>query len=136
MLPPRLARFNKVATNRVLRHLVGIGPMAELEHIGRRSGRIHRTMLLAFREGDQVTVALTYGPDVDWLKNLDVGGGGGRLRLGHELLRLGRPHRLTTAQGLAQVPGLVRAVLPVVGVEEFVQLPVVSERRRRRLPRP
>jgi len=125
----RLARFNRVGTNRVLRHLVGIGPFAELEHVGRTSGRPYRTVLMAFRRGDVVTIALTYGSDVDWLKNLRAGGG--RLRLGRELLTLGTPRTLSTADGLARMPWLPRQILPIAGCDEFVELPVLAARARR-----
>jgi deazaflavin-dependent oxidoreductase (nitroreductase family) len=129
VLPERLARINKRVTNPVLRHLVGLGPMAELEHVGRRSGRAYRTTLMAFRRGDTVTLALTYGSDVDWLKNLRAAAGG-RLRLGRDLLILGAPRTIPTAEGLSRMPLGPRQLLPVAGVEEFVELPVLSVRHR------
>lgn len=130
VLPQRLAQFNKRVTNRVLRHLVGLGPFAELEHVGRRSGRTFHTTLLAFRRGDVVTLALTYGPDVDWLKNLRAAGGG-RMRLGRDLLALGSPVGISTAEGISRMPAPVRLVLPRAGVTDFVELPVRSARPRR-----
>lgn len=130
VMSKRLARFNRVATNKVMRHLVGLGPFAELEHVGRGSGRPYRTVLMAFRRGERVTVALTYGSDVDWLKNLRAAGGG-RVRLGRELLTLGAPRTLTTTDGLARMPWLPRRILPLVGCDEFVELPVLGARSRR-----
>lgn len=130
VLPRFLPRFNKVVTNRVLRHLVGFGPFAEIEHVGRTSGRAYRTTIMAFRRADSVTIALTYGPDVDWLKNLRAAGGG-RMRLGRELLTLGPPTDLTTAVGLSQMPWLVAKFLPLTGTDEFVELPVLASKRRR-----
>ena len=59
-LTPWVARF----ANPVLIHLAGVGWFADLEHVGRRTGRVRHTPLMAFREGDRVTVALTYGPQV------------------------------------------------------------------------
>lgn len=130
VLPRWLARANRAVTNPLLRSLVGVGWMAELEHTGRSSNRRYRTVLMVFGRGDAVTVALTYGPGVDWLKNLRAAGGG-RLRLGRELLALGPPRTLTTAEGLARMPLPVRWFLPVVGVEDFVELPMLTRRRRR-----
>lgn len=130
VFPQRLAEINKVVTNRVLRHLVGIGPFAELEHVGRTSGRRYRTVLMAFREGEALTIALTYGPDVDWLRNLRAAGGG-RLRLGNELLDLGPPTEVPTAQGLSQMPPGPRQILPLVGCEDFIEMPILAARRRR-----
>lgn len=130
VLSQRLAQLNKRVTNRVLRHLVGLGPFAELEYVGRRSGRAFRTTLLAFRHGDMVTLALTYGSDVDWLKNLRAAGGG-RMRLGRDLLELGTPREISTAEGASRMPPGIRQILPRTGVDEFVELPVLSVRPRR-----
>ena len=78
-LPRAVGKFNKVATNKVLVHLAGHGPFVELEHVGRRSGRVYHVPLNAFRSGDTVTFALTYGPKVDWLRNVRAAGGPGQL---------------------------------------------------------
>lgn len=128
VLPKGLARVNAVATNKVLRLLVGIGPMAEIEHIGRTSGTVYHTPVVAFRGEAEVSIALTYGADVDWLKNLRAAGGG-RMRLGRDLLRLGPPE-LLGADGAAKVPALLRPVLRTIGVGEFTCLPVVQSRHR------
>ena len=124
-IPGAVARFNKVVTNRVTRHLVGHGSFAELEHVGRRTGRTHRTPLTAFRHGDVVTIALTYGPRTDWLRNARAAGGA-RMRLRGEVLTLGPPRAVPTAVGMARVPGPARFVLPRIGVDDFVELPVVD----------
>lgn len=124
-LPHAVANANRVFTNRVLRQLSGIGPFAELEHVGRRSGRVYRTVILAFRHGPAFTVALTYGPDVDWLRNIEAAGGG-RLRRGREVLALGPVTRLPHATGRARMPAVVRLALTVFSVTDFVELPVLS----------
>lgn len=128
VLPRRLALLNKRVTNRALRHLVGLGPFAEIEHVGRRSGGTYRNTLLAFRDDESVTVALTYGSDVDWLKNLRAAGGG-RMRLRGDLVILGAPHAISTAEGLSRMPVGRRQILPLAKVGEFVELPVLSVRR-------
>jgi len=130
-MPQWLARLNRTVTNKAMRYLVGIGPFAELEHTGRRSGATFRTVLMAFRHGDTITIALTYGSDVDWLKNLRAAGGG-RMRLGRELLDLGPPQTLTTAEGMSRMPVGPRLILPIAGCDEFVELAVLRARRRRR----
>jgi len=45
-----------------------------ITHVGRRSGRTYRTPLNIFRQGDHYYVALTYGSDVDWVKNVLAAG--------------------------------------------------------------
>jgi len=80
-LPQRLARFNRHVTNPVQRLWAGWLPgFGILEHVGRRSGKPYRTPLNVFSaevNGQPgVAILLTYGPDRDWLKNLNAAGGG------------------------------------------------------------
>jgi deazaflavin-dependent oxidoreductase (nitroreductase family) len=44
-------------------------------HRGRRSGRRYRTPVLAFRVDDGYVVALFYGADRDWVRNVLAAGG-------------------------------------------------------------
>ena len=120
-------RINKRVTNPLLRGLAGHGWFVELEHVGRRSGRTFRTPLMAFRDGPTVTIALTYGPDVDWLRNVRAAGGA-RMHVGSRLVTLGAPETLTEWDGLSRMPSPVRQMLPVLGCHDFVALPVLSER--------
>ncbi len=124
-IPRAVGKFNKVATNKVLVHLAGHGPFVELEHVGRRSGRVYHVPLNAFRSGATVTFALTYGPKVDWLRNVRAAGGC-RVRLGREILTLGKPVDLATHTGLARMPAPARVVLRLAGVDHFVEMPVVT----------
>jgi deazaflavin-dependent oxidoreductase (nitroreductase family) len=124
-IPHAVGKFNKVVTNKVLVHLAGHGPFIELEHVGRRSGRVYRVPLNAFRTGDTVTFALTYGPRVDWLRNVRAAGGC-RVRMGREILTLGAPVDLPTQVGLARMPAPARVVLRLVRVDHFVEMPVLS----------
>ena len=80
-LPQRLARFNRHVTNPIQRMWAGWAPsFGILEHVGRRSGTPYRTPLTVFNaevDGKPgVAILLTYGPDRDWLKNLNAAGGG------------------------------------------------------------
>ena len=123
--PHAVGRFNKVVTNKVFVHLAGHGPFIELEHVGRRSGRVYRVPLNAFRTGDTVTFALTYGPRVDWLRNVRAAGGC-RVRVGREILTLGAPVDLSPDVGMARMPAPARLVLRLTRVERFVEMPVLS----------
>jgi deazaflavin-dependent oxidoreductase (nitroreductase family) len=124
-IPHAVGKFNKVVTNKVLVHLAGHGPFIELEHVGRRSGRVYRVPLNAFRTGDTVTFALTYGPRVDWLRNVRAAGGC-PVRLGRDILTLGAPVDLSTEVGMARMPAPARVVLRLTGVDQFIEMPVLS----------
>lgn len=135
-LTAAIARFNKKVTNPVLGHLVGYGPFAQVEHVGRTSGRTYRTVLMAFRQPPPagtdsqdfgtVTMALTYGPDVDWLRNATAAGHA-RLRFQGRILTLGQPRLLPTDEGLARMPVGARQILPLTGTRDFVEFPVVAQ---------
>lgn len=125
-IPRAVTTFNKAVGNRLLIHLAGHGPFVELEHVGRRSGRTYRIPLNAFRHGDLVTLALTYGPRVDWYRNV-VAAGGCRVRMRGRWLTLGAPRRLGTDEGMSRMPWPARPILHAARVTEFVELPVVAE---------
>ena len=121
-----VARFNKRVTNPLLRHLAGHGWFVEVEHAGRRSGKTYRTPIMAFRQGPTITVALTYGRDVDWLHNLRAAGGG-RMHVKGSLVTLGAPRDLSESEGLRRMPVPIRQMLPVMGCHDFVELPVLED---------
>jgi len=125
-LPKSLTRFNKHVTNRVARQLVGLSDLVEIEHVGRVSGTRYRTPVMAFRTGDTMTIALTYGPDVDWLKNISAAGGC-TMRTRRQTVALGPPRRIDAADGLARTPQPARTLLRgPIGCTDFVELPVLS----------
>jgi deazaflavin-dependent oxidoreductase (nitroreductase family) len=124
-LPKRLARFNLVVTNRVLGPLARFLPgFAVVEHVGRRSGTVRHSPVNLFRHGDRYVIALTYGTDSQWVRNVLAAGEftvetrGRRLHLsGPELVHDDR-HTL--------VPAPVRLVLGLLDVTDFL----VSRRTR------
>ena len=126
-VPLAVARVHKRFTNKLLIHLAGHGPFVELEHVGRRSGRVYRIPLGAFRHGDTVTLVLTYGPRVDWYRNLRAAGGG-RIRMGRAILTLGPPRVIASEVGLARLPGYARVPLRLARVTDFIALRVLVER--------
>ena len=117
-----MAELNRTFTNRVL------GPLAEylpwfgvVHHRGRRSGTAYTTPVNVFVEGDRFVIALTYGADTDWLRNITAAGG---CWLGHRgrLVRLTGPQRMATDAGMAAMPAPVRVILRTLRVTEFVEL--------------
>lgn len=71
-----VARFNKRVTNRVQGLYAWlVPPWAVILHRGRRSGRQYRTPLFAFKRRRTLVIALLYGEESEWLRNLRAGGG-------------------------------------------------------------
>jgi len=83
--PEALTRFNKHVTNKVFLLFAGwIPPLAVVEHHGRLSGSRYRTPIMAFPSDGGYVFALTYGRNVDWVKNLLASGVGSLEHFGSE----------------------------------------------------
>jgi deazaflavin-dependent oxidoreductase (nitroreductase family) len=52
----------------------GRGPFALVRHIGRKSGKTFETPLILARVPDGFVAELTYGPDVNWYRNIVAAG--------------------------------------------------------------
>jgi hypothetical protein len=91
-LPRSLARFNRVVTNRIQRWWAPyLAPWVMLIHRGRVSGREYRNPVFATRSGSQLRLAVLYGTESDWVRNVLAAGRA-------DLVRLGRPLSVTDPQ--------------------------------------
>ena len=122
-LSMKLARFNRVATNRVARHVAGRLPgFAIVDHTGRRSGRPYRTPVNLFRDGDRYVIALTYGREAQWVKNV-LAAGGCEVETRGRRLRLTAPE-LVHDPARTRVPRPVGLILGTIAVDDFMVLAV------------
>jgi deazaflavin-dependent oxidoreductase (nitroreductase family) len=120
-LPRRLAKFNLVVTNRVLGPLARYVPgFAVVSHVGRRSGRTYRTPVNLFRRGDDYVIALMYGADSQWVRNVLAAGGADIETRGRRLHLVGPDVVRDPARAL--VPKPVRVPIGLVNVDEFMLL--------------
>ena len=46
------------------------GPFSVIQHVGRRSGKHYETPIIAAHLDKDFVIELTYGPEVDWYKNV------------------------------------------------------------------
>lgn len=134
-LPARLAQVNKRVTNKAMRPLASrLGGFAVLRHTGRTSGKVYETPLNAWVRGEEIVVPLTYGPDVDWLKNASAAQESTFVISGEEL-RVGRPSKLRASEGYERMPRLVRLILAALNVDAFVVFSTLqSDQRINTLP--
>lgn len=125
VLGRRVARFNRKVTNRlskpVARWLPGFGVVV---HIGRRSQRRYETPVNVFFRRDEAVIALTYGIESEWLKNVLSAGG-------CELVTRGRSLELTSPvvrhdDDRKLVPAFVRPMLRLLRVADFVCLTIAA----------
>ena len=124
-IPSRVARWNKVGLNRVTRHVAPWMPGFGLGvHRGRRAGREYRTPVNVFPADEGFIIALTYGADTDWVKNVQAAGGC-ELRTRGRVLRVGSPrvYHDETRQGIRP---LEREMLRLLGVADFLSVKTTS----------
>jgi deazaflavin-dependent oxidoreductase (nitroreductase family) len=115
-LLPFTRRFVNPITRLVAGWLPGFGI---LRYPGRTSGRDYRTPMNVFRRGDEYVFALTYGPDVQWVKNI-VAAGGCLLVTRGRTIRLIGP-RLVHDPTRSLMPPVVREFLGLMNVTEFLR---------------
>jgi deazaflavin-dependent oxidoreductase (nitroreductase family) len=120
-LLPFTRRFVNPITRLVAGWLPGFGI---LRYRGRRSGTEYRTPMNVFRRGDEYVFALTYGPDVQWVKNIVAAGE-------CQLVTRGRPIRLVEPRLVhdprrSLMPPVVRQFLGLMRVTEFLRMRIAA----------
>ena len=91
-----------------------------LTHVGRKSGKVYRTPINVFRAPNGFIIALTYGSQSEWVKNVLAAGA-------CELMTVGKKYRLSSPRVVRdptrrRFPIPVRLVLKLVGADEYVEL--------------
>lgn len=121
LLGRRVARFNRTVTNRLGRPIASLVPgFGVVRHVGRSTGRVHRTPVNVFAHGDDVVIALTYGSRTDWIRNVLVAGRCELVTRGRRTA-VGSP-RIVRDERARLVPPAVRPMLRLLGVKEFLLL--------------
>jgi deazaflavin-dependent oxidoreductase (nitroreductase family) len=121
VVPRRVARFNRVVTNRVTGLFAGTVPgFGVVLHRGRRSGRPYRTPVSVYGGDGGYVIPLIYGPGADWARNV-LAAGGCEVRLRGRRVRLTDP-RIMHDERCRPVPTVVRPVLRALGVADFLHL--------------
>ena len=123
--PRTRMRFMRPFTTRVVnpitRRIAGWAPwFGILTYRGRKSGKTYRTPMNVFRRGDGYVFALTYGSDVDWVKNV-VAAGACDLRTGRRDIHLVEPELFVDPRQ-RQMPILIRLFLRFNRVSEFMRM--------------
>jgi hypothetical protein len=100
----RIAHFNKRVVNPIQRRWADrLWPWAVVVHRGRISGRRFETPVLAHIHDGQVVIALFYGADADWVRNV-VSARGGELIRRRRTLMMSDP-RIEGVRLVADVTG-------------------------------
>jgi deazaflavin-dependent oxidoreductase (nitroreductase family) len=116
-----LAAFHRAVTNRITIRFAGRLPgFGIVTSVGRKSGRLYQTPVNVFRESDGFLIALTYGPDSGWVKNV-LAARGCRLEtrgMRYQLSSL----KLIHDPSRARFPPFVRVILGLIAAHDALQL--------------
>ena len=116
-----LAAFNLAVTNRISSRfaprLPGFGIVT---HVGRKSGRVYRTPVNVFRALNGFLIALTYGRESEWVRNV-LAAGGCELEIRGVRYQLSAP-TIMHDPTRGRFPFPVRVILGFVGANDFMQL--------------
>ncbi len=123
MLRNRIRTFNKYVTNRLLRGFASFshGPFAIIRHVGRRSGKPYETVIMVWPMGEGFVIALTYGPQVDWYRNI-LAAGGGTVFWHSRVYAVGKPELIDANAALLAFPAPFRLILRRLGMQDFVRV--------------
>ena len=125
--PRWIAHANKIGLNRVTKFIAPWAPgWAVVIHRGRRSGRIFRTPLWAFRRRNGFVIALTYGRNTDWVRNV-LAADGCEIQSRRRRCEVGNP-RIYRDENASEMPALIRFVLRrVLKAPDFLRVDVIRE---------
>ena len=105
------------------------GMAAQIRHVGRRSGRTYTTPVSARRTGEIVAIALTFGNQSDWSRNVRSAGGG-TIRIKGEDYDLTQPQVMSRQEAKPLVQAafspMERAGFRVLGIKQVMILRTVS----------
>ncbi|MDH3499185.1 MAG: hypothetical protein OEM97_03605 [Acidimicrobiia bacterium] len=93
----------------------------------------YQTLVWALERDTEVAIALIYGSDADWVKNL-LAAGEGEMTLGGESILLSNARLVGDEEGVALIPAPVRYALQMLDVHDFVLADRVETSRYSRSP--
>jgi deazaflavin-dependent oxidoreductase (nitroreductase family) len=126
--PRWMAAFNLAVTNRITGHFAGRLPgFGIVIHRGRTSGKVYRTPVNVFRVQGEFLIALTYGRDSQWVRNV-LAAGGCQLVTRGKLYELAGP-AIVHDSSRRRFPWLVRLVLGTIAANDFMRISASPDQR-------
>jgi deazaflavin-dependent oxidoreductase (nitroreductase family) len=105
------------------------GMAAQIRHVGRRSGRTYTTPVSARRSGDMVAIALTFGSQSDWSRNVRSAGGA-TIRIKGEDYDVTQPQVMSRQEAKPLVQAafspMERAGFRILGIKQVMIMRTVS----------
>ena len=118
-----VAAFNLAVTNRITSRFASRLPgFGILTHVGRKSGKVYRTPVNVFRTPEGFLIALTYGRESEWVRNV-IAAGACQLETRGVQYRLSAP-TIVHDPTRRRFPIPVQIVLRLIGANDFMQLSI------------
>jgi deazaflavin-dependent oxidoreductase (nitroreductase family) len=119
----RIARFNRAVLNPITRRFAGrFAPFVLVSHTGRKSGTVRKTPVWGFPTPDGFIIALTYGPQADWVRNV-LAAGQCAVVYRNRAISLTNPSLLDADPRTQPLPKVIKVALRVMGVRDFLVFP-------------
>ncbi|HXO32508.1 MAG TPA: nitroreductase family deazaflavin-dependent oxidoreductase [Candidatus Acidoferrales bacterium] len=120
-----VAAFNRAVTNRITsRFAARLRGFGILTHVGRMSGTLYQTPVNVFQAPAGFLIALTYGRESEWVKNV-LAAGVSKLETRGVVYQLSAP-TIVYDPTRQRFPLFVRMVLRLTGASDFMQLSISS----------
>ena len=122
-IPSAVRYFNKHILNRVTRYLgyARFGRFAMIRHVGRRSGKPYETPIIVQPIDGGFVIALTYGKEVDWYRNV-LAAGRCEIYWHRQTFPLTKIEPIDTPTGQNAFPQPERTILKLVGIPDYVTM--------------
>jgi deazaflavin-dependent oxidoreductase (nitroreductase family) len=121
-VPASMTRVNRRIVNPVTSKFAGsIPPFSMLDHVGRKGHMPYRTPIMAFRSSNEFIIALTYGPNTDWVRNV-IAAGGCSIEHRRRHIELTDPEHVQSDPAALPFPWLVQKILHALQVKHFLTL--------------
>lgn len=118
-MPRAVARFNRYP-NRIARRLAPfVPPFLLVSHTGRTSDKRYQTPVFGFRTAEGFVIALTYGRNSDWVKNV-LASNGCEAVYRHQEFSLTDPRLISGDPAQQPLPAVVHRLLPLFNVTDFM----------------
>jgi len=120
-------RFLNATLNKLTRRMAraGVGPFSLVVSVGRTSGKIYETPVILARTPDAFIAELTYGPQVNWYRNI-VAAGECDVIVKRRRYRIDRIEVCSADDGLRAFGGAQALLLRVLHRHEFRRLHIAA----------
>lgn len=103
------------------------GKWPVISHVGRSSGRVHRTPLDAYEVDGTFVFILVYGSRSDWVQNI-LASGSANLEANGEVVDLTSPRVISSDEAWQLLDGIAKPPPRFLNIDEYLQMDISGRR--------